>query len=77
MKVEVNARGLKPEEIQEAIDSSIRYKNKSIHDLLKEQGEALLKLTEMVPDVAKQMLEVIKQHHPDIFKAATQEVNGQ
>jgi hypothetical protein len=64
----INARGLSKEELQAAIDFTVRSKNKSIQDLLEDQKEAFLQLTELVPDFAEKMLEVIKEKHPELLK---------
>lgn len=71
MKLEVNARGLKPDEIQRAIDTAVEQKkneNRPIIEVLRDLEEHYLRLTQLVPDVAARMAQVIKKHHPQVFQ---------
>ncbi|NSW92870.1 MAG: hypothetical protein HPY74_19890 [Firmicutes bacterium] len=64
----VDAKGLTAEEIQEAIDSMLRNKDKSLTELYREMEDGYLQLAELSPEFAKRMLECIKQHHPDLLR---------
>lgn len=67
----LNARGLSQSEIQAAIDERVRTKNFTLQDyeeqrirLVEEIGRLLAQLDN---GFAAEMLNIIKEHHPDLF----------
>lgn len=68
MRVEVNARGLRTEEIQDAIDSFAVRKKMSTKDITDDVKRKFVELIKLSESFAMVSLETIKKYHPELLK---------
>ena len=72
MRLEVNAKGLTQAEIQTAIDNAITYKGKTIVQLEETLEETRKEIRQLLvqsdSEFAAEMLNIIKEHYPDLLK---------
>lgn len=68
MRQETNAKGLTPEEVQEAIEHAKVAKTKTFDQFLKETQSMIIELASLNPLFAKGIIEGIKKHYPDLIK---------
>lgn len=71
MRVDINGRGLTQNEIQTAIDNAVAYKGKTIVELEEMLEETRKEIRQLLVQsdsgFAVEMLNIIKEHHPELF----------
>ena len=68
MRLEINAKGLTEDEVREAVESKLMYKNRSIKDMQERRDDQLEELIKLDSFTAEKLLGFIKKHHPCLLK---------
>lgn len=65
----INGRGLSPDEIQQAIDRTVQFRHGSgLEDWPEQRKRIIHDITRYDTEFAKQLIQEIKQYHPDLLK---------